>query len=46
MKNETSRELIKFLSKLAKQLKVAEHIYIVGGAVRNFVLKQPIKDID
>lgn len=46
MKNETSRELIKFLARFAKKLNVAEHIYIVGGAVRNFVLNEPIKDID
>lgn len=46
MKNETSRELMKFLAKLAKKLDVAEHIYVVGGAVRNFILNKPIKDID
>lgn len=38
--------LMKFLSNLAKRLGVAKHVYVVGGAVRNFVIKQPIKDID
>lgn len=38
--------LMKFLSKTTKLLGVAEHVYVVGGAVRNFILDQPIKDID
>lgn len=43
--------LMKFLSRLAIDLGVAKHIYVVGGAVRNFMLdpegsKFPIKDID
>lgn len=38
--------LMKFLSSVARRLGVAEHIYVVGGAVRNFVISQPIKDID
>lgn len=38
--------LMKFLSRAAKKLGVAEHVYVVGGAVRNFVIDQPIKDID
>lgn len=38
--------LMKFLSGIAKQLGVAEHVYVVGGAVRNFLINQPIKDID
>ena len=38
--------LMKFLSKATKQLGVAEHVYVVGGAVRNWALNQPIKDID
>ena len=42
----TSIALMKWLSKQAKSLGIAQHVYIVGGAVRNFVLDQPIKDID
>ena len=38
--------LMKFLSKATKSLGVAEHVYVVGGAVRNFLIDQPIKDID
>lgn len=43
-----SLALMKFLSKLAKSLgpKVGEHVYVVGGAVRDFVLDRPIKDVD
>jgi tRNA nucleotidyltransferase/poly(A) polymerase len=46
MKHETSVALMKFLSAVARQLSVAEHVYVVGGAVRNFVIQQPIKDLD
>lgn len=46
MNETTANELIKFLSDLTIKLGVAEHVYVVGGAVRNFVLKKPIKDID
>lgn len=38
--------LMKFLSGVARGLGVAEHVYVVGGAVRNFLIDQPIKDID
>jgi len=38
--------LMKFLSQASKRLGVAEHTYVVGGAVRNWLLKKPIKDID
>jgi len=38
--------LMKFLSGIARGLGVAEHVYVVGGAVRNFLIDQPIKDID
>jgi len=38
--------LMKFLSGVARSLGVAKHIYVVGGAVRNFLIGQPIKDID
>jgi tRNA nucleotidyltransferase/poly(A) polymerase len=38
--------LMRFLSDVAKRAGVAQHVYVVGGAVRNFLLNQPIKDID
>ena len=41
-----SLALMKWLSKVTKKIGVARHVYVVGGAVRNFVLNQPIKDID
>lgn len=44
MTNKASLALMKFLSDLSKQLGVSQHVYVVGGAVRNFVIKQPIKD--
>jgi tRNA nucleotidyltransferase/poly(A) polymerase len=37
---------MKFLSNVARKLGVAEHVYVVGGAVRNFLIGAPIKDID
>jgi len=38
--------LMGFLSQVARRLGVAESVYVVGGAVRNFILDMPIKDID
>ena len=38
--------LMKFLSGIALRLGAAKHVYVVGGAVRNFVLGEPIKDLD
>lgn len=38
--------LIRFLSRVARTLRVAEHVYVVGGAVRDFYMDRPIKDID
>ena len=46
MTDEASQVLMKFLSEAARKLGVGQHVYVVGGAVRNFVIKQPIKDID
>lgn len=46
MLHEVSVGLIKFLSAVSRKLGVSEHVYVVGGAVRNFVIGQPIKDID
>jgi tRNA nucleotidyltransferase/poly(A) polymerase len=37
---------MKFLADLALKLRVADDVYIVGGAVRNFLMGVPIKDID
>ncbi len=42
----TSVALMKWLSKQTKSMGIAQHVYVVGGAVRNFVLGQPVKDID
>ena len=38
--------LMKFLSGVARAEGVAKHVYVVGGAVRNYLLGVPIKDID
>jgi len=44
MDDQASLALMKFLSDLSKRLGVGKHVYVVGGAVRNFVIRQPIKD--
>ena len=44
--HDRSIELMKFLSGVAKRLGVGDHVYVVGGAVRNFIIEEPIKDID
>ena len=46
MTHAASVALMKWLSRETKSLGIAKHVYVVGGAVRNFVLEQPIKDID
>lgn len=38
--------LIKFLSAVARRAGAADHVYVVGGAVRDFVMGRPIKDVD
>lgn len=43
--------LMKFLSRASIELGVAKHVYVVGGAVRNFLMdpsgsNYPIKDLD
>jgi tRNA nucleotidyltransferase/poly(A) polymerase len=38
--------LLKFLSAVARRSGAAEHVYVVGGAVRDFVMGRPIKDVD
>ncbi len=45
MSNQASLALMKFLSDLSKRLGVGKHVYVVGGAVRNFVIRRPIKDM-
>jgi len=46
--HDKSVALMKFLSGVAKSLgpEVGRHTYVVGGAVRDFVLDRPIKDVD
>lgn len=46
MSSEASRELMGFLARLSRKLGVGQHVYVVGGAVRNFVLQVPVKDVD
>ena len=43
---EAAVALMKWLSKTTKSMGVAQHVYVVGGAVRNFLINEPIKDID
>lgn len=38
--------LMRWLSRAAKELRVDRNVYVVGGAVRNFVIDKPIKDVD
>jgi tRNA nucleotidyltransferase/poly(A) polymerase len=38
--------LMKFISNVTNKLGAGDSIYVVGGAVRNFILGKPIKDID
>lgn len=39
-------KIIKYLHDIATKSGVSEHVYIVGGAVRDFYLNKPIKDVD
>lgn len=43
---ERARALMKFLGRASRSLGVGDHVYVVGGAVRNHVLGIPPKDID
>ena len=44
---ETKAEaLMKFLSQVANRLGVGKNVYVVGGAVRNWIMGIPPKDID
>lgn len=44
--HKRSLALMKWLSGVSRRLGVGQHVYVVGGAVRDWVLKRPIKDID
>jgi len=46
--SEHSTVLMKWLSKATKSLgsEVARNTYVVGGAIRNFKLNMPVKDVD
>ena len=44
--SDRSIALMKFLSGVARRLGVAKDVYVVGGAVRNFLIDRPIKDVD
>lgn len=41
-----STAIMKFLSGVARSQGVGDHIYVVGGAVRNHLLGVPVKDVD
>ena len=43
MDTAASKALMKWL---ARNVRGAKHIYVVGGAVRNYKIDQPVKDID
>lgn len=44
--HQRSVALMKFLAKIAQSLGIGDHVYVVGGAVRDFYIDKPIKDID
>jgi tRNA nucleotidyltransferase/poly(A) polymerase len=44
--HDRSIALMKWLSQATKKLRVDRDTYVVGGAIRNFVIDRPIKDID
>jgi len=46
MEHGVSVALMKFLSDVAKKAGVSKNTYVVGGAVRNFILGVPVKDVD
>jgi len=43
---DRSIALMKYLARETQRLGVARDTYVVGGAVRNFLIERPIKDID
>ena len=44
--HEKQIALMTWLAAALSTLGVAEHVYVVGGAVRNWLLGKPIKDTD
>ena len=46
MTGAASVALMKWLSKTTQRIGAARHVYVVGGAVRNFLIDKPVKDID
>ena len=46
--NKHSTALMKWLSRATKSMGsgVSENIYVAGGAIRNFMIGQPVKDVD
>lgn len=46
--NAHSTALMKWMSNAVKRLgsRIGDNVYVVGGAVRNFVIDQPVKDVD
>lgn len=46
MSSTRATALMKFLSALARRMGVAEHVYVVGGAVRNHLMGEAPKDVD
>jgi len=45
-RHDAQISLMRFLSAVATRAGVAEDVYVVGGAVRDFVMRRPIKDVD
>ena len=46
MTHAASVALMKWLSQVTRRMGIAQDVYVVGGAVRNFLIGEPIKDID
>ena len=46
MTHHQAVELMKMLAVFVRKQGVGEHSYVVGGAVRNYLMGKPIKDID
>lgn len=46
MTRKEFEDIRKYLAKLTSSSKFENHVYIVGGAVRDYILYSPIKDID
>lgn len=46
MHHDVSIALMQFLAQTSIRLGVSKHVYVVGGAVRNWVLGENVKDVD